>query len=365
VKGSTRLLGLLVMAALAACGKKGPPLPPLVRIPTPPGAFSVQRQGTNVVIQLAVPGDNTDGSKPADLTRVDVFALTSGAPVNPDEIYRRGARVGRVLVNPPPDPDTPDGEPRKPSGPLPPGGIDQGATAHLSEAFEPVQNGDSTDIRYYMAVGFNKHGRHGPYSPPVTVPVGDPPAPPGKPEVDWDEASITIKWPAAPEPAGDGVALSYNVYAAGDVPLRLTTDAVGEKTFVDKRIEWGAERCYVVRSVEKFAKMSLESEASPETCVTLVDHFAPAAPEGLTIVASEGAMNLIWNPNHESDLAGYVLWRAILPEGDLKKITPDAIKETTYKDTVPAGARVAYAVQAVDKAGNVSPMSMRVEESAR
>jgi hypothetical protein len=183
--------------------------------------------------------------------------------------------------------------------------------------------------------------------------------------VDWDEASITIKWPAAPESAGDGVALSYNVYAAGDVPLRLTTDAVGEKTFVDKRIEWGAERCYVVRSVEKFAKMSLESEASPETCVTLVDHFAPAAPEGLTIVASEGAMNLIWNPNHEPDLAGYVLWRAILPEGDLKKITPDAIKETTYKDTVPAGARVAYAVQAVDKAGNVSPMSMRVEESAR
>jgi len=183
--------------------------------------------------------------------------------------------------------------------------------------------------------------------------------------VDWDEANITITWPAASEPAGDDVALTYHVYAGGDVPLRLTSEAVREKTFVDKRIEWGARRCYVVRSVEKFANMSLESEASPETCVTLVDHFAPEAPDGLTIVASEGAMNLIWNPNHESDLAGYVLWRAIPPEGDLKKITPDAIKETTYKDTVPAGARVAYALQAVDKAGNVSTMSMRVEESAR
>jgi hypothetical protein len=363
VKSRSRVLGLLLIAAATACGKKGPPLPPLIRIPTPPGAFSVQRQGTNVVIQLAVPGDNTDGSKPADVARVDVYALTSDAPVNPDEVYRRGTRVGRVLVNPPPDPDTPDGEPPKPSGPLPPGGIDQGATARLSEEFKPDENGDPTDVRYYVAVGFNKRGRHGPYSPPVAVPVSEPPEPPGKPEVTVDETSITVTWPAPA--AGDDAALGYHVYQPGDVPLRLTAEPVWEETFVDQRIQWGAKRCYVVRSVEPFEKTSLESEASPETCVTLVDTFAPEAPEGLTIVASEGAMNLIWNPNHESDLAGYVLWRAMPPEGDLKKITPESIKETTYKDTVPAGARVAYAVQAVDKAGNVSPMSMRVEETAR
>jgi hypothetical protein len=354
---------LLLIAAATACGKKGPPLPPLIRIPTPPGAFSVQRQGTNVVIQLAVPGDNTDGSKPADLARVDVYALTSDAPVNPDEIYRRGTRIARVLVNPPADPDTPDGEPPKPSGPLPPGGIDQGATARLSEAFTPDENGDPTDARYYVAVGFNKHGRHGPYSRPVSVPVSDPPETPGKPEVTVSETSITVTWPATAASGDD--TLGYNVYQPGEAPLRLTAEPIYEETFVDERIEWGAKRCYVVRSVEAFETMSLESEASPETCVTLVDTFAPAAPDGLTIVASEGAMNLIWNPNHESDLAGYILWRAMPPEGDLKKITPESMKETTYKDTVPAGARVAYAVQAVDKAGNVSPMSMRVEETAR
>jgi hypothetical protein len=32
---------------------------------------------------------------------------------------------------------------------------------------------------------------------------------------------------------------------------------------------------------------------------------------------------------------------------------------------VPAGAHVGYAVQAVDKAGNASPLSTRVEETAR
>jgi predicted small lipoprotein YifL len=363
VRSSSRFLALLVIAAATACGKKGPPLPPLIRIPTPPGAFTVQRQGTSVVIQVAVPGDNTDGSKPADLARVDVYALTSDAPVNPDEIYRRGTRVGRVLVNPPPDPDTPDGEPPRPSGPLPPGGINQGATARLSEEFKSDENGDPADVRYYVAVGFNKHGRHGPYSRPVPVPVIDAPERPGKPEVTLAETSITVTWPETAA-IGDET-LGYNVYQSGDMPLRLTAEPIYEEMFVDERIEWGAKRCYVVRSVETLEKMSLESEASPETCVTLIDTFPPAAPDGLTIVASEGAMNLIWNPNHESDLAGYVLWRAVPPEGDLKRLTPEPIKETTYKDSVPAGARVAYALQAVDKAGNASPMSMRVEETAR
>jgi hypothetical protein len=35
-------------------------------------------------------------------------------------------------------------------------------------------------------------------------------------------------------------------------------------------------------------------DASPPACVAAVDTFAPAAPEGLAVVASEGALNLIW-----------------------------------------------------------------------
>jgi hypothetical protein len=364
VKSGLRLLGFFLIVCVSACGKKGPPLPPLIRIPTPPGAFTVVRQGSTIEIQFGVPGGNTDGSTPADLSRVEVYALTAPALVNPDEIFRRGRPIGHVLVNPPPDPDTPDGEPPKTSAPLPPGGVDQGQTARLSETFKPDDNADPSEVRLYVAVGFNKRGRHGPYSVPVAVPVSPPPEAPGKPEVIVDETGITVTW-SPPASVPDDVALTYHVYAPDDVPLRLTTEPLDEEKFVDKRIEWGAERCYVVRSVETLDKMTLESEASPETCVTLVDTFAPAAPEGLTIVASEGAMNLIWNPSPEGDLAGYVLWRAMPSDGNLVSITPAPIKETTFKDTVPAGIRVAYAVQAVDKAGNVSPMSTRVEETAR
>ena len=50
---------------------------------------------------------------------------------------------------------------------------------------------------------------------------------------------------------------------------------------------------------------------------------------------------------------------------ELKPITPAPIRETNFRDAVPPGARYAYAVQAVDKTGNVSPMSNRVDETAR
>jgi hypothetical protein len=364
VKSGARFLVLLLLLEVTACGKKGPPLPPLIRVPTPPGNFSVQRRGSTVVIDFVVPGGNTDGSTPGDVSRVDVFALTAPAPVTPDEILRQGARVGRVLVNPPPDPDVPEGQPAPPSTPLPPGGVDQAAVAHLEEAFTPTASADSTEHRTYVAIGFNKRGRPGRYSTLAAIPINPLPEAPGTPDVTVDETSITVTWPEA-ESADPDLPLSYHVYVPGDLPTRLTEHPLEGSTFVDKRIEWGAERCYVVRSVETIEQMTLESEASPSTCVTLTDTFAPAAPQGLTVVASEGAMNLIWNPNAEPDLAGYLLWRAMPADGTLTSITPSPVRESTFKDTVPAGSHVAYAVQAVDKAGNVSPMSTRVEETAR
>jgi predicted small lipoprotein YifL len=364
VKRGSRFLGLLLMLGVTACGKKGPPLPPLIRVPTPPGNFTVQRRGSEVAIEFVVPQGNTDGSTPGDISRVEVFALTSAPPVSADQILRQGTRVGRVLVNPPPDPDAPEGQPAKPSGPLPPGGVDQAAVAHLEEAFTTDGNADPTDVRTYVAIGFNKRGRPGRYSTLVAIPIIPPPEAPGKPDVTWDETTITVTWPEA-ESADSGFPLVYHVYAPGDPPTRLTAQPLGVSTFADKRIEWGSERCYVIRSLETVENMALESEASPSTCVTLTDTFAPKAPEGLTVVASEGAMNLIWNPNTEADLDGYLLFRAMPADGTLTAITPTPVKESTFSDTVPAGSHVAYAVRAVDKAGNISPMSARVEETAR
>ena len=140
---------------------------------------------------------------------------------------------------------------------------------------------------------------------------------------------------------------------------------ITETQFVDKRIAWNVERCYTIRAVRRYGELAVEGDPAEKQCVVLKDTFPPAAPTGVTAVATEGSINLIWTPSPEADLAGYRVLRATGPDGELQPVTPDTIKESTFSDRVQPGARYSYAVQAVDTAGNVSAASVRVEETAR
>ena len=108
--------------------------------------------------------------------------------------------------------------------------------------------------------------------------------------------------------------------------------------------------------------------ASAKTCVTPADTFPPAAPKSLAAIAGEGVISLIWEPNTEADLAGYLVLRGDAPGDTLRAITPEPVSATTYRDTTArAGTRYVYVVVAVDRATpqNVSAQSNRVEETAR
>jgi fibronectin type 3 domain-containing protein len=96
-----------------------------------------------------------------------------------------------------------------------------------------------------------------------------------------------------------------------------------------------------------------------------VDTFPPAPPKGLSAVSTAGAINLIWEANAEADLAGYHVLRAQLPDTRLIRVTSTPIQDASFLDNVQPGARFVYAVTAVDKAGNISEPSNRVEETAR
>ena len=85
-----------------------------------------------------------------------------------------------------------------------------------------------------------------------------------------------------------------------------------------------------------------------------MDTFAPAAPKELQTVPSEGAIDLIWEPNTEKDIAGYIVLRGT-PDGTLDEIKRLSAGETTFTDTVKAGVQYEYAVQAIDKSGQHRP----------
>jgi len=440
---------------VTGCGKKGPPLPPLVRAPQPPEDLVAERRGNTVDIHFTVPSTNTDGTRPANVASADVYAITAPVTVTPltdAQVLKLGTKIGSVPVKAPRDPnltaepDEPADEVDAPQGP----GLDQGSVASVSEvlatemltpvdvpadkkgrkaataadhASGPLLPAPPTAAsRTYAVFGISARGRKGPLSKRIVVPLVPPPPPPMVPTMAYDEKAVTVTWkpavtnasvpappqapneapaqaptpapvhegssppaPALQEPAANassaapdvlpskliGVTLptiAYNVYDASkpESVVKLTPTPIAEARFSDPRITWGDERCYVVRTAQTVGGLTVESEAAAAPCQELTDTFPPAVPKGVTPIPSDGAISLIWEPNTERDLAGYIVMRgANRPDAALEPITPSPIQEPNFKDTVPAGVQYAYAVKAVDKAGNESAPSTPVVESAR
>jgi hypothetical protein len=266
------------------------------------------------------------------------------------------------------------------------------------------------------------------------MPLMDPPGPPGAPVTSHTQAAIGVSWTeptvgltraTQPAPAAEllpskplvvgASPTTYNVYEAkrttaaaapaaaasangtpgtasaaalvpaprpeivpgpgGDFilsPTPLNASPLPTPAFGDNRLAFGQERCYAVRSTEKFGNASVESTPSAVTCITPLDTFAPAAPKNLSAVGGENGVSLIWEPNTEPDLGGYIVQRGEVPaDGSAPKptpLTPQPIAETTYRDgTARPGVRYVYAVVAVDRATphNVSEASNLVEATVR
>ena len=372
---------LLAATTASACGKKGPPLPPLVRVPVAPADFTAERRDGNAELYFTVPATNTDGTRPANIERLDVYAFTGGTLVSDEQFLKLGMRIASVQVKAPRNPNAvvePD-DPDDDLEPLVGSGQEQGARVHVSEDVSRLASVASTSgevpVRSYVGVGISTRGRKGVFSRRVAVTLGAPPTVPAQPQVSYDEKGVTVAWtPVALSPSTQGVhpAMAYHVYEIATSPAtgrsadtRVTGMPVTDAQFVSTQIEWGAERCYAVRSVEVRDGLSAESGASPSACVKFTDTFAPMAPTGLIAVPSEAAINLTWDANVEKDLSGYVVLRGTAADSPLAPITSAPISETTFRDLVPPGGRYFYAVQATDKSGNASPASGRVDATAR
>ena len=365
---------IVLVLVMSACGKKGPPLPRLVKLPVAPADLTVARRADTVDLQFTVPNANTDNTRPANVSRVDVYAFTGPAAVSDAEVLKQGTRVASVPVkaprNPnvtfdPGDPDQSEADVDPPEG----DGLDQGAVARVQERLmpdaAPAAAADAVpSVRTYLGVSITTRGRQGALSRRAAVPLVPPPgAPPGV-EAAYTEKAVSVTWPAVPP--NPPISVAYNVYEATEpTPTLLTPKPVADAQYQDSRMTWGATRCYHVRSVETVEGLSVESESSPPACVTLVDRFPPAAPKGLQAVATEGIINLIWDASTEPDLDGYILLRGPAPGDELIPIGGELIHETAYQDRVPPGQRFVYALQAVDRYGNLSPFSARIEETAR
>ena len=185
------------MIALSGCGKKGPPLPPFVRVPAAVSQLTAHRVGDDVVLSLALPVQNVDQSTPVSLGRVDVYAYTGRtAPPLP-----RFTEVAQVVGKIEPTPEAPaattvrdtlTAEELVEGPPL-------ARTASPARNPSPPQDDSRAPLkRFYVAIAFSERGRPGPPSTVVELPLTPlPDAPPGV-RVTYDAEAVTLSW----EPSG-------------------------------------------------------------------------------------------------------------------------------------------------------------------
>jgi hypothetical protein len=388
---------LIAGATAVACGKKGAPLAPLRIVPEAPGSITAVRMASEVSLRFVVPSGNVAGApEPVVIDRVEIYAvsLAAGATAPPNrEFLDPRYLVGTVPIKPapvagapePPAPATPDARPAagetarfvelltpeklSPAPPTTPAAPVVAFTRGQIPSIPVIANAlvPKHPVRIYTARGVTSRGVVGNPSARVQVPLVTAPPPPASVTASFTATSIVLKW--APPEREPGSPLQFNVYKA-NAPQgpALTTTPVAEPTFERPGVEFGAEECFVVRTVEMVSGVLIESEASPApACTTPRDVFPPAAPAGLNVVSSSGVVALIWDPNPEPDLAGYLVLRAEAPGETLRPITPAPITDAAYRDTaVTPGVRYVYAIVAVDRAtpANISAQSARVEVTA-
>jgi hypothetical protein len=375
----------LALCALASCGKKGPPLPPLHIVPDMVTEVVARRVGDEVRIRFVLPAKNANGPNPVNLSRVDVFAVTlaPGAAAPPNrEFLSQKFLVGRIDAEPPAvegqpagaeDPRPAPGEPAAFVEKLTPAVLTPQVTVKPEPPADPAaaaaaaaEPAAQAPTRLYAIRGAARNGRPGQPSARIQVPLGDLPQPPASFTVDFDEKALKLSW-VPPVVSEGGKPLQFNIYTpTGAQPIN--TKPVAAPAFERAGVEFGKEECFVVRAVEQHGAVQIESDPTPAQCVTPQDRFPPIAPKGLVAVASAGAVNLIWEANADPDLGGYLVLRGEAPGDTLQPVTASPIQDTTYRDTsVTPGVRYVYAIVAVDQAKppNVSAQSERVEETAR
>ena len=227
---------LAIIGVVVGCGMRGPPLPPLVIVPAAVTSLELRRFDDDVFIRFEVPSENTDGSEPVDLDRVEVYALTTQP--DPEQPVRQllladwldhATMVASIQVVPNAEDASPesDSEAARPER-VHPGDevtvvevltpelflpvVIESETANAGEAESAALDDVVTAAplvapappppprRTYLAIGVSTSGRESSPSQRIDVTLADSGSAPGAPTVTYTETEIAVEW-AAPSTA--------------------------------------------------------------------------------------------------------------------------------------------------------------------
>jgi len=347
--------GLAAGFVLAGCGTPGAPQAPSLNLPGRVTGLAATRTGNEVSLTWTMPKKNTDklllkGNIPVRVCRKEG---TGGAC---------DTTAATLFLAP-------------------------GAEGAISETLRPpLAIGAARPLAYFVELT-NKNGRSAGLSNAAVVVAGEAPAALDGVAAQVRKGGIVLRW--TPVSGNDSIRLHRKLLSAAPAaksktqagPFATQPEPAVQNLLVeagaaagrvlDKDIRFGQTYEYRAQRVARLTvdgqKLELAGPLSAPLRVEALDVFPPAVPTGLAAVANEGAepsIDLSWQPDTESDLAGYAVYRRE-NGGAWQRISPaQPLVPPAFRDShVQAGHTYSYAVSAIDQGGHESARSVEAEET--
>ncbi len=169
-------------------------------------------------------------------------------------------------------------------------------------------------------------------------------------------AGVQLNWAPAAEDDVAGYVVYRSASAEGSY-VKVTEQPVAAPAYLDTSAVEKAVSFYTVAAIDGSGN---ESVASAPVTAVRPDVTAPSAPAAASATSSvSDGITLSWATGHESDIAGYHVYRAASVAGSYTRLTSAPVNATTYTDAAaPAPAVSHYKVTAVDESGNESELSV-------
>jgi hypothetical protein len=359
VRSVTLAISACALAALSGCGMPAAPQPPSLELPEPVSDLTATRNGNEVALKWTMPKRDTSkvtlmGDIPARVCRREANAAC--------------ATIATLQFAP---------------------GVSGAFTETLPAA---LAAGDPRGLNYFVEL-VNKRGRSAGQSNAATVLAGQAPAPVIAFTAEVRKDGIVLRWtPGPPGPYPTLMRLERTLLTPAPAkpaqgPLAEAPEPVKQNLIVpptqmrgrviDKEIRFGETYEYRAQRIARLTidgkEVELDGPLSAPVRVDAQNVFAPAVPVGLAAVATPGengsaaAIDLSWQPDTDSDLAGYAVYRreAGQAENAWQRISPaqPVVGPGFHDANVQAGHTYDYAVTAIGQNGRESDRSATAQET--